>query len=289
MATAIAAAATGGGIVVAGTATATTTHQAESCTSTVNGNIGDPVTVRAESLRDLVKRGAQEAGTLALADIAAHDVTRDGALAVGQVPNAQNGLVSGNSIADAAAGALKGSLGLGLNSSKTISSIKNKIAGSCGISVVASDYEAPESEQPIPQQPAPGGNNGGTGPQPGTGNLPDPLPSGSTGSGDTTVPQRSYDNIPVVPPGIPAPPPGNRYPGAAPVPGMQAPEVGVLGAPGQQQGQPVSGDVRNAGNADSLAAPEAPGTVQMPMLLAVIALAGVSAALVRTWVVRKAT
>lgn len=285
-ATAIAALVSGGSLALGGTAAATT-HQADTCTSSVNGAIGEPVAVQAESLRELVKLGAREAGTLAIADLAAHDVAKKGSLEVGQVANEQESVVSGEAIGDATVDALNGSLGLGLNPGKTLDSIKRKVAGNCAIPVQASNFVVPSPPQP---EPAPGGapdtaptpTEGGTG-----GDTPTPSPSNSTGSGDARAPQRSYDDIPVVPPGVSAPPPGTRYPGASPVPGMQAPQMGDLDGPDQQQVAPQP-DVRNAGNADALAAPEKPGTVELPMLLAVVALAGVSAALVRTWVVRRA-
>lgn len=281
VATAIAAAVSGGTLIVTESASATTTHQADSCTSPINGNIGDPVTVRAESLRAIVKRGAQESGSLlALADVAANDVAKNGSIRVGTVPNAQQGHVSGPAIAEATVKTLNGSLGLGLDPKKAIAGIKAKVAASCGLPVSVNDFDAPDSPSPQPG-PAPGGS----GTAPGSGNLPDPLPSQNTGSGGVHAPQRTYDNIPVVPPGIPAPPPGMRYPGDSQLPGMQAPQMGELGAPGQQQA-PLP-EYQNAGNADSLAAPEVPSTVQLPMLLAVVALAGVSAGLVRTWVVRR--
>jgi hypothetical protein len=80
-------------------------------------------------------------------------------------------------------------------------------------------------------------------------------------------------------------PPGVRYPASAGVPGAPSPEYGLPGDGGDSQQQ---ADIRNTGNADALAAPDSSvGGVQLPMLLAVMALAGVTAALVRTWVLRR--
>ena len=75
--------------------------------------------------------------------------------------------------------------------------------------------------------------------------------------------------------------PGLRY-GNEP---EYAPQFGQLGDDGLgDQGGP---DIRNAGSARALGAAE--GEVGLPVLLAVLALAGVSAGLVRTWVVRSAS
>ena len=58
---------------------------------------------------------------------------------------------------------------------------------------------------------------------------------------------------------------------------------------GDQSGQSGQGaDIRDAGNAQSLASNSASNDVQLPMLIAVIVLAGVTAGLVRTWVLRRA-
>ncbi|GAB2979320.1 hypothetical protein LWP59_40025 [Amycolatopsis acidiphila] len=105
------------------------------------------------------------------------------------------------------------------------------------------------------------------------------LPFGSTGY----APMRDYSNIPYALAGLFAPSPGVRYGGQ--IPGY-APEVGALGDDGSsQQGK----GVQNAGQAEALPSDGGtglPGDVGLPMLIAVLALSGVSAALVRTWVLR---
>ena len=75
-----------------------------------------------------------------------------------------------------------------------------------------------------------------------------------------------------------APSPGVRYGGAV---SGYTPQFGILGADPNQNGVSV------AGNAEALRAPS--GTrIAFPVLLAVFALSGVTAALVRTWVLRRA-
>lgn len=99
--------------------------------------------------------------------------------------------------------------------------------------------------------------------------------SGSLGSVSSTAP---YENLSL----DSTPASGLRY-------GAEfndyAPDFGMLGADDQERGQQA--DIANAGRADSL--PDGGGsTVGLPVLLAVLALAGASAGLVRTWVLQKA-
>lgn len=106
------------------------------------------------------------------------------------------------------------------------------------------------------------------------------LPFGSDGY----APMRDYSDVPYALAGLFAPSPGVRYGGQLP---GYAPEVGALGNGSSQQGKPV----QNTGQAEALPGSNAglPGDVGLPMLIAVLTLSGVSAALVRTWVLRGAT
>lgn len=151
--------------------------------------------------------------------------------------------------------------------------------------------------QPAPQNPPSDGSpqsgpsGGGTGNQSPGASSPvlgggDPsmfnlLPFGSSGY----APLRDYSGIPYALAGLFAPSPGVRYGGQ--IPGY-APEVTALGNGSSQQ----SRSVQNAGQAEALPTDGGsglPGDVGLPMLIAVLALSGVSAALVRTWVLRAAT
>ncbi|RZQ65061.1 hypothetical protein [Amycolatopsis suaedae] len=270
-ATVLAALASGGMLLTSGTASATTVLPKD-CATAVTGQIGDEVAVTGASVKELVRRGAREAGTLALYDVAANDIAKVAQLKVGTVPNAASGSVTGEAIGAAVTKALKdaGSWGLGLNREKTLASIHNKVAGSCGFTAYAGNYTPPTTTQP--------GGSAGQQPGGGTPTTPGTVP---LGTGTLPVPPRDYSNIPAAVPGL-ALPPGARYPAGSPLPGQHSPEFGILG-----QEQPVQPAGNNAGNGTSLAAAEQPGTVQLPMLLAVVALAGVAAALVRTWVLRR--
>lgn len=97
-------------------------------------------------------------------------------------------------------------------------------------------------------------------------------------------PLSRYSGIPFATPGLFAPAPGVRYGGD--VPGY-APSYGVLG---QQDSTGNVPSVQTAGHAEALGPASGggvTGAIGVPMLLAVLALAGVTAALVRTWVLRR--
>lgn len=263
-----------GGALFTGTASASTVL-AQGCTGSVIGNIGDQVAVQGKDLADLVKTGATEQEVFlhlngVNPDGLADTITKQGAITVGSVPSAANGSITGENVAAAVTQALKNADGLGYTADQkqeTLTSISTKVAGNCGMTTYAGNYSSATS--------LPSGGVGGTLPAPTT-TLP-----GTVGTGTATAPPRDYGNIPAAVPGV-AVSPGARYPTSAPIAGLPTPEIGVLG--GNSSGQ---NDVRTAGNANAIAADTSADTVQLPMLLAVVALAGVSAALVRTWVLRK--
>ena len=164
--------------------------------------------------------------------------------------------------------------------------------------------QQPGGNKPAPQQPAPqpGRPPGGipeqqTGPVPGLAPPSSPLLGGANVPGFAALPtsfdtgfapMRDYSNIPAAQAGLFAPSPGVRYGGQAP---GYSPQFGVLGRQPDQQRAPENEDVRTSGRAEAL--PGAGGNpmsdaIGFPVLAAVLALSGVTAALVRTWVLRKA-
>jgi hypothetical protein len=143
--------------------------------------------------------------------------------------------------------------------------------------------------------PTGGGSGGSTQTGPGLPQPNSPVLGGLSLSGDdatfgaaqlldyglATSPADRYSGIPYADAGLFAPAPGVRYGGN--VPGY-APQYGVLGQSGQIPGDGVT----TAGHAEALGAAAAGGNgIGLPMLLAVLALSGVTAALVRTWVLRR--
>lgn len=95
-------------------------------------------------------------------------------------------------------------------------------------------------------------------------------------------PLARYSGIPFASAGLFAPSPGVRYGGD--VPGY-GPGYGVLG----NGSNTVPDGIQTAGEAQALGSGSLPGGngIGLPMLLAVLALSGATAALVRTWVLRK--
>jgi len=284
----------GGSLLTSGTASAATVLS-QACTGTVVGALSDQVAVQGKDVAGIVKAAAQEQEWflhLNGVDPAkiADTITKQGAITVGEFPaDAASGTIPGEAVATAVTTALteagdpyRNGLGIGGDQQqKTLDAISNKVAGNCGLTTYANNYTQPGA----PQTQQPGGTTPGT-------TAPPPTP-GISGTGTTTAPPRNYGNIPAAVPGVTgvAVPPGTLYPQSATLPDQALPQVGVLGAPsGSTTGTTGTGgeaDVRNAGNASAIGGDPATGNVQLPMLLAVVALAGVSAALVRTWVLRK--
>jgi hypothetical protein len=269
-ATALAALATGGSLLGAGTASATTL-QADGCAATVTGQVGDRVAVGGESVKDLVRTAAREQSSLFGNPDALAEEIAGKTLVVGKVPDASSANIGGSIIGSAVRTALSDTWSAGLHKTDVLDHIADKVTAACGLTVRAANYVSPNQPAATP----PGGP--GT-PAPG---LPGPDGTFPPGTGPGAAPPRDYTNIPVAVPGL-AVPPGVRYPSSSPIPGQQSPEFGILGGDSTQQS-----DVRTAGNADAMTSSGSTGTIELPMLLAVVALAGVTAALVRTWVLRR--
>ncbi|MGW4208086.1 hypothetical protein ACWEIJ_08855 [Lentzea sp. NPDC004789] len=133
-------------------------------------------------------------------------------------------------------------------------------------------------QQPQPQQPgtSPGQQPGVS---PGTPGTPQSAPSNrdfslyALGSNFGRVPLFSYGSLPFAMPGLYSPSPGVRY-------GSQVPRA--------SNGTGLDTDqVLAAGRATALPRLGGPGGVGLPVLLAVLMLALVTGALVRTWVLRR--
>lgn len=155
--------------------------------------------------------------------------------------------------------------------------------------------------QPRPQNPPGGGTEQsppGTTPGQAAGGAPAAVIPGATspvladdpstfnllpfGSGGAYAPMRDYSGLPFAVSALWAPSPGLRYGGQ--IPGY-APQYGALDRPAKS-----SPAVQNAGQAEALPSGSDRGSnVALPMLIAVVALSGVSAGLVRSWVLRGAT
>jgi hypothetical protein len=145
---------------------------------------------------------------------------------------------------------------------------------------------------------APTGGSPGTAPvggqNPGSPSIPapnSPVLGGATGFGgfgglpldfSGYAPMRDYSSIPMAMAGVYSPSPGLRYGGE--IPGY-APEFGLPGDATPKQG---NGGIQNAGQAEALPVGDnVANGVGIPVLVAVLLLSGVSAGLVRTWVLRR--
>jgi hypothetical protein len=143
----------------------------------------------------------------------------------------------------------------------------------------------PGSSSPGPGGGTPGG--GGSGPGAGVPGAPNQPPIGGVAPGGWSLyppglsglgrwPMAAYGSIPFAQAGLYSPSPGVRYGGS--VPGY-TPEFGILGTDDKD-------GVQAAGRAEALTPPEGQ-KIALPVLLAVLALSVVTAALVRTWVLRR--
>ncbi|MDX3657706.1 hypothetical protein PV646_10355 [Streptomyces sp. ID05-26A] len=140
----------------------------------------------------------------------------------------------------------------------------------------------PGAPKPPGQQPQPGTPPGQPGTQPGAPGVPGVgagAPSNRDfslypiGSNFGRVPLFSYGSLPFAMPGLYSPSPGVRY-------GSQVPRA--------SNGTGVEGDlVQAAGRATALPRLSGPGGVGAPVLVAVLMLALVTGALVRTWALRR--
>lgn len=148
--------------------------------------------------------------------------------------------------------------------------------------------DASQKAVPVPGLPKPGqqpqpqpGTQPGAQPgvNPGTPGAPQGTPAGrdfplyALGTNFGRVPLFSYGSLPFAMPGLYSPSPGVRY-------GSQVPRA--------SNGNGVDGDpIQAAGRATALPRLGGPGGVGLPVLLAVLLLACVTGALVRTWVLRR--
>ncbi|PPK68031.1 hypothetical protein V5P93_007379 [Actinokineospora auranticolor] len=306
-----------------GTAAAAPPIVVGSCATTVQGAPGTPIALSPTAVLDPVLR-VVNAVPLVGQGIAGG--VRNALSAMGNIPIgtvlAGDSMISGGSIAAAAVPRIRDAIGkvplIGPVLGGIIGDVQQTLTAGCAITVKAvNDAVAPVQDgagavagavergaAALPQLPnllpgtpgTPGkpGTNPGTQPgtNPGTrpggtapgGGLPGPdskvVGGVATGApplfGTGRAPMTDYTGIPFAPAGLFSPAPGVRYGGT--IPGY-APQFGILGA-GDADG------VQAAGRAEALDAPGG-NKIALPVLLAVFALSGVTAALVRTWVLRK--
>ena len=184
---------------------------------------------------------------------------------------------------------------------QSLSNAGTQVGKSLGLPSQSTNPGNPGNPGGANQNPGNPGGSGGDQTDPGNGlSSNEPVP-GITGLGDNSdlldnpafgaaqllddglaeSPLARYSGIPFASAGLFAPSPGVRYGGD--VPGY-SPGYGVL-----NNGNAVPDGIQTAGEAQALGTASLPGGngIGLPMLLAVLALSGATAALVRTWVLRK--
>jgi len=309
------------GLLGGGTASAAEPIVVGDCSTTVQGSPGQPLAMKPSAVLAPVLNVVRAVPLLGpgLAGQVSDRVSSMGNIPLGALPNADT-TISGGQIAAAAVPQIRSAISsiplIGPVLGQIIGGVQSALSSGCGIVVdVVNAVGAPVQEGtgavadtservvggilpgggggPGPGNPGsetPGGGGGpGGGNGPGT-NVPNPNqpPLGGVQPGEWSLyppglwsygrwPMADYGSIPFARPGLFAPSPGIRYGGA--VPGY-TPEFGILGTD-----KPGDG-VQAAGRAEALTPPEGE-KIAFPVLLAVLALSVVTAALVRSWVLRR--
>jgi hypothetical protein len=300
-------------MVGSGTATAAQPIVVGSCATTVTGAPGQPVSLAPSAVLGVVTDAVRAVPLLGppLASGAGQAFAALPPIPIGALPNG-TGHITGGTIATAVVTQVKKIPLLGPVLGVVVGTLQSTLTQLCGITVTgANAVAAPVQDGAkavadatggiVPGGPgAPGGpgtGNPGTGNPGGPGNPGAPN-GGAPGPNSPPVgglpglglnlyqpglwgfgrsPMADYSNIPFALAGMWAPSPGVRYGGG--VPGY-SPEFGILGDTPRDDGVSV------AGRAEALS-PPAGQRVEFPVLLAVLVLSCVTAALVRTWVLRK--
>lgn len=307
------------GLLASGTASAAQPIVVGDCSTTVQGAPGTPLAMSPSAVLGPVMSVVNAVPLLGpgLADQIRARVSSMGNIPLGALPSADT-TISGPTIAAAAVprirSAIQGIPLIGPVLGTVVSGVQSTLSSGCGIVVdVVNEVSEPVQDGaeavgdtaekvvggvtgalPGGGGGGPGGGGPGTevpgGGNPGTG-MPGPNqpPIGGYQPGGWSLyepglwnfgrwPMANYGSVPFAQAGLYAPSPGVRYGGS--VPGY-TPEFGILGTDNQGDG------VQAAGRAEALTPPEGQ-KIALPVLLAVLALSVVTAALVRTWVLRRA-
>jgi hypothetical protein len=280
----------------------------------VQGTPGQPVSLSPSAVLGVVVDAVRAVPILGppLAGAASSAFSALPPIPIGALPNG-TGYITGGTIANQVVAQVR-TLPLGLILATVASTVQGTLTSMCGVTVTGVNQAAApvqqgakavaDASQQATGSLTGGGSGGGT--LPGTSKPGGTGGSGSTGGGGSTtsptLPNQpvlggmsgseldfsqflwggraamvDYSGIPFARPGLFAPSPGIRYGGSV---SGYTPQFGILGSSDKD-------GVQVAGNAEALRAPS--GTkIALPVLLAVFALSGVTAALVRIWVLRRA-
>jgi hypothetical protein len=307
------------GLVASGTASASQPIVVGDCSTTVQGETGTPLAMSPTAVLEPVLNVVRAVPLLGpgLVDQVRTRVTNMGNIPLGTLPGADT-TISGGTISSAAVPRIRSAIQsiplIGGVLGQIIGGVQGVLSSGCGIVVdVVNKAAAPvqdgtkavaDASEQVVGGIVPGGGGGGPGGggpgsevpgggpgagNPGTGPAPNNPPVGGVQPGEWSLyppgmwsfgrwPMADYGSVPFAQAGLFAPSPGVRYGGS--VPGY-TPEFGIIGTD-----RPGDG-VQAAGRAEALTPPEGQ-KIAFPVLLAVLALSVVTAALVRTWVLRRA-
>lgn len=288
-----------------------------SCATSVQGVPGQPVSLSPSAVLGVVV-DAVRAVPLVGPILAAPARSAFAALPpipIGVLPTG-TGYITGATITNAVVAKLRAIPLLGEIIGQVVRNVQGTLTSMCGITVTGVNQAAAPVQDGAKSvadasQQATGGLPGGTpGPgtgQPGTGKPGTGNPGTGPGGGNPAspppaqpnqpvlggvpyngvdlgrfmwggrAPMVDYGGIPFARPGLFAPSPGVLYGGSV---AGYTPQFGILGTDDPN-------GVQAAGHAEALRAPTG-NKIALPVLLAVFALSGVTAALVRTWVLRSA-
>ena len=308
------------GLVASGTANAAQPIVVGDCSTTVQGETGTPLAMSPNAVLEPVLNVVRAVPLVGpgLVNQVRTRVSNMGNIPLGTLPSADT-TISGGTIAAAAVPRIRSAIQsiplIGGVLGQIIGGVQGVLSSGCGIVVdVVNKAAAPVQEgtkavadasEQVVGGIVPGGGGGGPGgggpgsetpggSGPGAGNpgnvpAPNHPPVGGYQPGEWSLyppgmwsfgrwPMADYGSVPFAQAGLFAPSPGVRYGGS--VPGY-TPEFGIIGTD-----RPGDG-VQAAGRAEALTPPEGQ-KIAFPVLLAVLALSVVTAALVRTWVLRRA-
>jgi hypothetical protein len=300
------------------TAAAATPIVVGSCATTIEGAPGTPIQLQPGAVLEPVVNVVRGLDPLNLITPQVRSsVATLPPIPIGAIPTG-TGLITGGQIAKAVTDQLRKVPLLGDIIGLVVNGVQKSLSGMCGVTVKAANTAAATAQDGsaamadkaneaarsvIPGATTPGnpgtqpgkpGTTPGGGVPPATGGgaappgaqfpvmdgfgfpMGPPINSWNTGRS----PMTDYSTIPFAQAGLYAPSPAIRYGGG--VPGY-SPQFGILGVD-----NPPNDGVQAAGHAEAIGGVANRPDIDISVLIAVLVLSGVTAALVRTWVLRKA-
>lgn len=270
------------------TSTAAASVSAKSCSGSTSGEVGEAVQLKSDSVKDYVVESVHDGFESRLLGVKNEQTRMREAFEEGKfepirlpkVPDSATSSLSGSRIAEAVLAKIDSVPEVEdiAKDEENRKKISQTVAKNCGLTVKATNYvpSSASTSGTAGQSGTDSGSSSGTGRSGSTDDSAASDPQQRYGTGDARAPRRDYGDIPFATPGTVG---GDKDP----LPGLDPPpgQAGGLGSDAAERG-----DLDNAGNAEAISSGPRQ-QVQLPMLLAVVALACVAAALVRTWVLRR--